>query len=179
LSKWEGDESNTRYEGNSFLNDDDDKDHIKERNTEPQAWHVKMTCKKCLRKGHIAAFCDDTDKADTNVQDGETQEEAAAQLLDGSKIAGENEGYYADLFLCEDNQEHRSVSFQLKDGINGGWIPKDWVLLFDSQSTTDAFSNPDLLKEIIKIGVATNHITVLARNRSKIVRAPTNLFLIS
>jgi hypothetical protein len=49
------------------------------------------------------------------------------------------------LFLCEED-DHTSASF-LKDGINGGRIPKDWVLL-DSQSTTDAFSNPDLLKNI-------------------------------
>ena len=35
----------------------------------------------------------------------------------------------------------------MEDGINGGRIPKDWVLL-DNQSTTDAFSNPDLLKDI-------------------------------
>ena len=43
-----------------------------------------------------------------------------------------------------------SVYFQLKDGINGGRIPKGWILL-DSQSTTDAFSNPKLLKDIHKV----------------------------
>ena len=63
---------------------------------------------------------------------------------------------YSDLFLCED-QEHRSVSLQIKDGINGGRIPKDWVLL-DSQSTTDAFSNPDLLQNIHEVcGSLTIH----------------------
>jgi hypothetical protein len=92
----------------------------------------------------------------TSVQDGEVHEEATAQLLDGTKMADENEDYYADLFLCE-YQEHRSVSFQLKDNINGGRIPKDWILL-DSQSTTDAFSNPHLLKEIHQVrGSLTIH----------------------
>jgi hypothetical protein len=70
---------------------------------------------------------------------GQVDGEAAQQLLDGSQLANENEEYYADLFLCEE-QKHTSVSFQLKDGINGGRIPKDWILL-DSQLTTDAYSN--------------------------------------
>jgi hypothetical protein len=49
------------------------------------------------------------------------------------------------------------MSFQLKDGINGGRIPKDWILL-DSQSTTDAFSNPKLLKDIHEVrGSLTIH----------------------
>jgi hypothetical protein len=49
------------------------------------------------------------------------------------------------------------VSFELKDGINGGRIPKDWVLL-DSQSTTDAFSNPNLLTDIHEVkGSLTIH----------------------
>jgi hypothetical protein len=150
LSKWEGDKPSTRatqdYEGTSFVNDHD-KDH-KARDKEPQSWHAKMTCHNCNQKGHIASFCPDSKPASTNVQDGEVHEEAATQLLDGTKMACENEDYYADLFLCED-QEHRSVSFQLKDGINGGRIPipNNWILL-DSQSTTDAFSNPRLLKNI-------------------------------
>jgi hypothetical protein len=42
------------------------------------------------------------------------------------------------------------VSFQLKDGTDGGRIPKEWVLL-GSQSTTDAFSNPDLLWNIHEV----------------------------
>ena len=109
-----------------------------------------MTCRNCTKKGHIEAFCPDATPSTTNVQDGkEIHEEAAAQLMDGIKMGDENEDYYADLFLCED-QEHRSVSFQLKDGINGGRIPKDWVLL-DSQSTTDAFSNPALLTNIHEV----------------------------
>jgi hypothetical protein len=62
---------------------------------------------------------------------------------------GDNEDYYADLFLIEE-QEHRSASFHTKDGINGGRIPKEWILL-DSQSTTDAFSNPALLKNIHEV----------------------------
>jgi hypothetical protein len=162
LSKWEGDEPDGRherdYEGSSFLNDQD-KGTQKERPKEPQAWHENMTCRKCLKKGHIAAFCEDskTKTADTNVQDGESiHEEADQQLLDGSGLAGENEHYYADLFLCED-QDHRSVSFQLQDGINGGRIPKYWILI-DSQSTTDAYSNPDLLTDIHEVrGSLTIH----------------------
>jgi hypothetical protein len=154
LSKWEGDDPSGRsardYEGNSFLNDHN-KDH---KDKEPQPWHVKMTCRNCNKKGHIAAFCEDDKVANANVQDTEVHEESVTQLLDGVKIADED--YYADLFLCED-QEHRSVSFQLKDGINGGRIPKDWVLL-DSQSTTDAFSNPALLKDIHEVrGSLTIH----------------------
>jgi hypothetical protein len=35
----------------------------------------------------------------------------------------------------------------MNDGINGGRIPKTWVLL-DNQSTASAYSNPDLLKDI-------------------------------
>jgi len=60
-----------------------------------------------------------------------------------------NEHYYCDLFL-NGVQEHRSVSLQLTDGINGGRIPKYWVLL-DSQSTTDVFSNPAMLKDIHQV----------------------------
>jgi hypothetical protein len=160
LSKWEGDEPDGRherdYEGSSFLNDQD-KAPKKEYPKVPQPWHENMTCRNCLKKGHIAAFCSDSKTADTNVQDGQaTHEDAEQQLLDGSGLANENEDYYADLFLCDD-QDHRSVSFQLQDGINGGRIPKYWVLI-DSQSTTDAYSNPDLLKDIHEVrGSLTIH----------------------
>ena len=89
-------------------------------------------------------------KADIIVQDGESNhEEADTQLLDGSGLADENEQYYCDLFL-NDVQEHRSVSLQLTDGMNGGRIPKYWVLL-DSQSTTDVFSNAAMLKDIHQV----------------------------
>jgi hypothetical protein len=154
LSKWEGDEPADRkvrdYEGTAFMND----------KREPQPWHAKMTCRNCNKKGHIAAFCEDAkeDKdTNTNVQVGETHVEAIQELLDGTKLFDQDEeDYYADLFLCED-QEHRSVSFQIKDGINGGRIPKEWILL-DSQSTTDAFSNPALLKDIHEVrGSLTIH----------------------
>jgi hypothetical protein len=164
LSKWEGDEPNGRherdYEGSSFLSDQEKEPRKKEYPKEPQPWHENMTCRNCLKKGHIAAFCEDMKKtktADTNVQVGQdTHEEAEQQLLDGSGLASENEDYYADLFLCDD-QDHRSVSFQLKDGINGGRIPKYWVLI-DSQSTTDAYSNPDLLTDIHEVrGSLTIH----------------------
>jgi hypothetical protein len=162
LSKWEGDEPSGRhereYEGSSFLNDQE-KAPKKEYPKVPQPWHETMTCRNCLKKGHIAAFCGDkeTKTAETNVQDGQTTHEVAdQQLLDGSGLANENEDYYADLFLCED-QDHRSVSFQLQDGINGGRIPKYWVLI-DSQSTTDAYSNPDLLRDIHEVrGSLTIH----------------------
>jgi len=83
--------------------------------------------------------------------------EADQQLMDGSE--DEDEHYYADLFLCSDEDEHKCVSFQIKDGIgmNGGRIPKYWVLL-DSQSTTDAYSNPDLLRDIHEVkGSLTIH----------------------
>jgi hypothetical protein len=58
--------------------------------------------------------------------------------------------------VCEE-QKHTSVSFQLKDGINCGRIPKDWILL-ESQSTTDAFSNPKLLRDMHEVrGSLTIH----------------------
>jgi hypothetical protein len=152
LSKWEGDEPHNRssrdYEGNSFVNDSP-----REKDKEPKEWHKKMTCRNCNQVGHIAAFCENNKAkvGDTNVQDAVVHEEAEAQLLDG-----EHENYYANLFLSSD-QEHRSVSFQMKDGINGGRIPKDWILL-DSQSTTDAFSNPKLLRNIHEVkGSLTIH----------------------
>jgi hypothetical protein len=160
LSKWEGDESSSNvthdYEGSSFVNDQNEPNDPSPREREPQPWHLEMTCRKCLKKGHIGAFCK-SKTADANVQDSEeVHEEAAQQLLHGSKMADENEDYYADLFLCEE-QEHTSASFQLKDGINGGRIPKDWILL-DSQSTTDAFSNPKLLRNIHEVrGSLTIH----------------------
>jgi hypothetical protein len=62
---------------------------------------------------------------------------------------GAKKDYYADLFLIEE-KEHRSASFHTKDGINSGRIPKEWILL-DSQSTTDTFSNPALLKNIHEV----------------------------
>ena len=122
-----------------------------------------MTCRNCNQVGHIASFCENNRIATTNVQAAEVapkevvHEEAAQQLL--SAIQSEDdpqEHLYADLFLCED-QEHRSASFQTKDGVNGGRIPKEWILL-DSQSTTDAFSNPDLLRNIHEVrGSLTIH----------------------
>jgi hypothetical protein len=106
-----------------------------------------MTCRNCNTKGHIASFCPNAKLANKNVQDGEIHAEGAAQLIDGATASDGNEDHCADLFLCEEDQEHKSASFQLKDGVNGGRIPKDWVLL-DSQSTTDAFSNPALLQDM-------------------------------
>jgi hypothetical protein len=167
LSKWEGDEPSNRnsrdYEGSSFLHEKEyqgPKERISKGG--PLPWHIKMTCRNCNKKGHIAAFCgDDKTKsiehtADANVQEGQVDGEAAQQPLDGSQLANENEEYYADLFLCKE-QKHTSASFRLKDGINGGRIPKDWILL-DSQSTTDAFSNPKLPRDMHEVrGSLTIH----------------------
>ena len=92
-----------------------------ERPGEPLPWHVKMTRRNCTKKGHVAALCPDNEikmsdqTADANVQEGQVDEEAAQQLLDGSRLlANENEELCADLLSCED-QERRSASFQLKD----------------------------------------------------------------
>jgi hypothetical protein len=117
-----------------------------------------MTCRNCNKAGHIAAFCEKEKEkeATTNVQVSDAHEEAAQQLLHAVENEADSGDYSADLFLCEE-LEHRSTSLQLKDGINGGRIPKEWILL-DSQSTTDAFSNPDLLDDIHEVrGSLTIH----------------------
>jgi hypothetical protein len=65
-----------------------------------------------------------------NVQDREahvTNEEAALELMVAEE-EGANKNYYADLYLIEE-QKHRSASLHTKDGINGGQIPKEWILL--------------------------------------------------
>lgn len=98
--------------------------------------------------------------ADTNVQDGEVNEKSTSQLLD-SVQQDEDEDYEADLFVNEglscEEQENRSATFQMNDGINRRRIPKTWVLL-DNQSTADAYSNPDLLTDIHEVkGSLTIH----------------------
>jgi hypothetical protein len=155
LSKWESEDSNPpvprEYEALNF--------HQAEK--EPQPWHAKMTCRNCNKLGHIAAFCTQAKKekaaaATVQAQDGEVDEEADIDLFDAmqKECDGEHYNHYADLFLSND-EEHRSTSFF--SGINGGRIPKSWVLL-DSQSTTDAFSNPKLLKDIHEVrGSLTIH----------------------
>jgi hypothetical protein len=75
-------------------------------------------------------------------------EEAVLELMVAYQ-EGANEDYYANLFLIEE-QEHNSASFHTKDGIKGGRIPKEWILL-DSQSTTDAISNPTPMKNIHEV----------------------------
>jgi hypothetical protein len=165
LSKWEGEIPNARiprdYESLNFQ-------QVKK---EPQAWHAKMTCRNCDKLGHIAAFCEEPKKerGTIQVQDGEADEEADLDLFDAMQKECDDEHYnhYADLFLSDiqehrsasffsDDQEHRSASF-FKDGLNGGRIPKSWMLL-DSQSTTDAVSNPDMLIDIHEVrGSLTIH----------------------
>jgi hypothetical protein len=176
LSKWEGDDSSNRMdcdlEGVDFTNDTREPQPDRR---EPQSWHAKMTCHKFLKVGHIATFCENEKVSHTNVQDGETRvvnEDAVLELIVAEQ-EGANEEYYADMFLIEE-QEHRSASFHTRDSVNGGLIPKEWILL-DSQSTTVAFSNPDLLKNIHEVqGILTIHtqagkaITNLARNGPRI-----------
>ena len=77
----------------------------------------------------------------------EVQEDATQHLLDS--LQKEDTIYEANIFVCE-SDENRSASFHFRDGINGGWIPKNWVLL-DSQSTADTYSNPDLLTDIHEV----------------------------
>jgi hypothetical protein len=154
LSKWEGEEANPNsirdHEALQFQTEGEGEPPERK----PQPWHSKMTCRQCDKVGHIAYFCKAKVKASSNTQDGEVNEDADTNLLEAVRDDC-NEDYYSDLFLCEAD-DHRSASF-LKDGINGGRIPKDWVLL-DSQSTTDAFSNPDLLKDIHEVrGSLTIH----------------------
>jgi hypothetical protein len=151
LSKWESDDSHGRsreYEGTAFTSQGREGHAPPTDKKEPQPWHTKMTCRNCNKLGHIASFCPDNKKVSTaHVQVEEVvHEEAIQQLLTAVQDEADNEDYYADIFLSE-HQEHMSVSFQVQDGGNGGRIPKTWVLL-DSQSTTDAFSNPAILNNI-------------------------------
>jgi hypothetical protein len=100
LSKWEGDEPSNHksrdYEGSSFLNEKEYQEPKERISKGPLPWHVKMTCRNCDKKGHIAAFCgDDKTKsaeqtADANVQEGQVDGEAAQQPLHGSQLADEN-----------------------------------------------------------------------------------------
>jgi hypothetical protein len=142
-------------EGVAFTND---KSYPQPETREPQAWHAKMTCCKCKKVGHITTFCENQKVSNTNVQDGETHvtnEEDVLELT-VTEQEGANEDYYPALFLIEE-KEHMSASFHTKDDINGGRIPKEWTPL-DSQSMTDAFSNPDLLKNIHEVqGILTIH----------------------
>ena len=154
LFKWEGDDiggAKTRdYEGVAFGIDGETA-----KPSGPQPWHTKMTCRNCNRKGHIAFWCENAKAADTNVQDGEVLEDATQQLLD-SLLEETETNSEADIFVCE-TDENRNASFHLRDGINGRRILKNWVLL-DSQSTTDAYSNPDLLTDIHEVkGSLTIH----------------------
>ena len=124
LSKWEGDDGINNpvrdYEGTAFTND------ANSGTREPQEWHAKMTCRKCLKVGHIGAFCKSKkETASTNVQETEVNEDAELQLLQAvQQVADDSNDSYEDLFLCEE-QEQRSASFQVKDGVNGGRIPKN------------------------------------------------------
>jgi hypothetical protein len=110
-----------------------------------------MTCRKCQRVGHITTLCENEKVSNTNVKDGETHvtnEDAVLEFMVAEQ-EGDKEYYYAYLLLIEE-QTQRSASFHTKDCINGGRIPKEWILL-DSKSTTDAISNPALLKNIHEV----------------------------
>jgi hypothetical protein len=152
LSKWEGVDTSARaardFEGAAFTND----------TLETHDWQKNMTCRKCKKIGHIATFCENEKVSSTNVQDGEAHdanEETVLELMVAEQEDA-NEDYYADLFLIEE-QKDRSTSFHTNDGINGVRIPKEWIIL-DSQSITDEFSNPALLKDIHEVqGILTIH----------------------
>jgi hypothetical protein len=104
LSKWEGDDSSAYmardFEGVAFTNNTRDP---RTDRREPQAWHAKMTCRKCLKVGHITKFFENEKVSHTNVQNGETQvtnEDAVIKLIVAEQ-EGANKDYYADLFLIE------------------------------------------------------------------------------
>ena len=51
--------------------------------------------------------------------------------------------------------------------MNGGRIPRDWVLL-DNQSTTDSFSNPKLLRDIHEVGGSLTIHTQVGKATTKL-----------
>jgi hypothetical protein len=59
ISKWEGDDFSAHvardFEGVDFT---DDTREPQPDQREPQAWHAKVTCRKCQKVGHIATFCE-------------------------------------------------------------------------------------------------------------------------
>ena len=71
--------------------------------------------------GHIATFCPNDKVSSTNIQVEEVHEEAAQQLLNAIQQEANSKDYYANLFSCED-QERRSASFQVTEGVYGGSI---------------------------------------------------------
>jgi hypothetical protein len=70
LSKWEGDDPSAcvarGLEGVAFTNDT--REPLPDRR-EPQAWHAKMTCRKCQKVGHITTFCDNEKVSNTNMME--------------------------------------------------------------------------------------------------------------
>jgi hypothetical protein len=105
LSKLEGDDPSARvardFEGVAFTNDTREPQPDRR---EPQAWHAKMTCRKCQKVGHITTFCENEKVSNTNIQDGDTHvtnEEDVLELMVAEQ-EGSNKDYYADLFLIED-----------------------------------------------------------------------------
>ena len=119
-----------------------------------------MACRNCTKKGHVVYFCENTKVSDANIQDREVHEDATQQLLDSLKkdTVGDFEAnlFVCKSFLCED-EEDRSVTFHMNDGIKGGWTLKRWISL-DSHSTADAYSNPDMLTDIHEVkGSLTIH----------------------
>jgi hypothetical protein len=98
LSKWEDDDSSVcvdrDFEGVAFTNDTREP-QLDRR--EPQAWHAKMTFRKCQKVGHITTFCENEKVSNTNVQDAKTHvtnEEAVLEFMVAYK-EGANEYYFA------------------------------------------------------------------------------------
>ena len=64
---------------------------------------------------------------------GTTEEEADLNLLNTFQASIDDGNYDVNIFLTSGNDNEnvstKSEAFQLKDGINGGRIPRTWVLL--------------------------------------------------
>lgn len=163
LCKWEGD-PRLSPEENSSLSFVSDGGTPRER--KPMPWHVHKTCHRCKEKGHVEEFCDKTKTqiatikaaaaatdAATHVQTTGEHVDADQQLLDALM---EDTDYECDLFVL-DHHETKSDILQVKDGINGGRINKNWVLL-DNQSTADVISYKKLLTNVREVpGSLTIH----------------------
>jgi hypothetical protein len=134
------------YKGTSFVNDHD-KDH-KVRDKEPQSWHMKMTCRNCNKKGHIASFCPDFKPARlTSRTEKFTKRRRHSSLMAlrwpmKMKIT---------MLICS----------YAKIKNTGVYLSSSRTALMADESrktTTNAFSNPHLLKDIHQVrGSLTIH----------------------